>query len=321
MIFATTSLIQEQPRQSGLLGVEKVTLLYTLLTSIVIAVKWNVIYTPGNLLLGRVFVIAGLFACVAIYRRYSCRATLFLRYMYPFALLNFWYPDTYELCQVFGNLDHVFAAIEQELFGCQPALCFSEIYSSKIWSELFHLGYFAYYPMIAITVIEPLFTDRTRFGRTAFIVMASFFLYYIIYVFLPVTGPQFYFKAIGLEAVQNGTFEMVGDYFRTHTDMLASPGPEGTFRQLVEMAQASGERPTAAFPSSHVGISTILMILLARNNRNILWCLLPLYLLLCGATVYIQAHYLIDVFGGLITAVLFYALTNWLYPRMEKIRF
>ncbi len=315
------SLIKEQPRQSGLLGVEKVTLLYTLLTSIVIVFKWNVLYTPGNLLLGRAFVIAGLCVCVALYRHYPNRMSLLLRYVYPLSLLNFWYPDTYELCQVFGNLDHVFASVEHWLFGCQPALCFSEIYSSKIWSELFHLGYFAYYPMIFITIIAPLFTDRERFGRTAFIIMASFFLYYTIYIFLPVTGPQFYFKAISLEAAQNGTFEMVGDYFRTHTEMLASPGPEGTFRYLVETAQASGERPTAAFPSSHVGISTILMIVLARNNRNIMWCLLPLYILLCGATVYIQAHYLIDVFGGLVTGVLFYYLTDRLYPKMERITF
>ena len=40
-----------------------------------------------------------------------------------------------------------------------------------------------------------------------------------------------------------------------------------------------------------------------------------LYFFLCCATVYIQAHYLVDVFGGLVTAVLFYALTNGAYSR------
>jgi membrane-associated phospholipid phosphatase len=34
--------------------------------------------------------------------------------------------------------------------------------------------------------------------------------------------------------------------------------------------------------------------------------LLPLYVLLCFATVYIQAHYAIDAIAGLLTGVVFY---------------
>ena len=45
---------------------------------------------------------------------------------------------------------------------------------------------------------------------------------------------------------------------------------------------------------------------------------MPLYLLLVGATVYIQAHYLVDVFGGLATGVLFYVVLDRLYPHVER---
>ena len=72
-------------------------------------------------------------------------------------------------------------------------------------------------------------------------------------------------------------------------------------------------RPTAAFPSSHVGISTILMILSWRTSRRLFFVLTPFYVLLCGATVYIQAHYLIDAIAGLLTAPLFYKWSHKLY--------
>ena len=247
---------------------------------------------------------------------------MLLRYIYPLSLLAYWYPDTYEFCQLFPNLDHLFAAADQAIFGCQPSLMFHSVMPSKLWSELFHLGYFSYYPMIALTVLVPLFVDRPRFGRTAFVVLTSFFLYYLIYLFLPVAGPQYYFRAIGVDAAMQGNFAHLGEYFRTHTEMLPSPGTDGFFRELVESAQESGERPTAAFPSSHVGISTVLMTILWKDNHRRLWlAMLPLYVLLCGATVYIEAHYFVDVVGGLLTAFLFYWGSNRLYPYMERIRF
>ena len=46
--------------------------------------------------------------------------------------------------------------------------------------------------------------------------------------------------------------------------------------------------------------------------------IITLYLLLVGATVYIQAHYLVDVFGGLATGVLFYIILDRLYPHVER---
>ena len=188
----------------------------------------------------------------------------------------------------------------------------------KLWSELFHLGYFSYYPLIFLTILEPWATNRKAFERTAFIVLGAFFLYYLIYLFLPVAGPQYYFQAVGFDRIEEGVFPALGDYFRTHSDLAPSPGPEGFFRGLVESTQASGERPTAAFPSSHVGVSTVLMLLLWTNRRCLFFLSLPFYILLCAATVYIQAHYLIDVFGGWLTAVAFYFLFQWTYNRFFR---
>ena len=248
-----------------------------------------------------------------------CRLTLFARILGQLALLSWWYPDTYEFNRHFPNLDHLFARWEQELFGCQPALLFSRAWSHPVFSELMDLGYAVYYPMIAAVVFYFFGWCHERFGRASFVILTSFFLYYIIYVGLPVTGPQYYYKAIGLEQVERGEFPDVGDYFASHQEALPSPGyPEGMFYQMVASAHDAGERPTAAFPSSHVGVSTILMLLLlSAGQRRLLFILLPFYVLLCLSTVYIQAHYAIDVFGGWVSALLFYFLLSFVYKRWK----
>ena len=103
-------------------------------------------------------------------------------------------------------------------------------------------------------------------------------------------------------------FPNVHDYFNYYQDCLPSPGyKDGIFYHFVEDAKAAGERPTAAFPSSHVGISTVLMLLTWHSgNRRLLYVLLPFYVLLCLATVYIQAHYAIDALAGLVSGALLY---------------
>ena len=182
------------------------------------------------------------------------------------------------------------------------------------------MGYFSYYPMIALTVFYYFFCRPREFERASSVVMISFFLFYLIFIFVPVVGPTFYYHAIGMENVVAGVFPSLHDYFNTHTACLPSPGdPAGLFYQLVEDAKEAGERPVAAFPSSHVGISTVCMLLFwhARNYKMLL-VLAPFYVLLCCATVYIQAHYLIDALVGLPTGALFFAVLMYGSRRMVK---
>ena len=98
--------------------------------------------------------------------------------------------------------------------------------------------------------------------------------------------------------------------------MLPSPGyADGFFCHLVEWAQDSGERPTAAFPSSHIGITFILLYLVRPQSKRFLFILSPFALLLTLATVYIQAHYLIDSIVGFVSAFGIYILATWMFKR------
>lgn len=307
MILKDIFKIDKNPRK-GLMALEWVVLGYIALTVLFILFSYTELEFPMELMKGRGRVIAMMIALWAVYRMVPCKFTFMTRILGQMALLAWWYPDTYEMNRILPNLDHLFAQAEQSLFGYQPALVFAKEFPSVIVSELMDLGYASYYPMIAVVCYYYFFCRYHEFEKCTFIIMTSFILFYLIFIFVPVTGPTFYYKAVGLENISHGIFPNLHDYFNTHLECLPSPGyKDGFFYQLVESAKEAGERPTAAFPSSHVGISTICMILAWHSkNRKLFYLLLPFFFLLCLSTVYIQAHYAIDAFAGLFTGIIFW---------------
>lgn len=304
----------KKPRR-GLVAAEWVIVGYLVMTLLLLFFTYTKVHNPESMLWGRMRVLAMMAALWAVYRMWPCRLTMLARITAQLALLSWWYPDTYEFNRMFPNLDHLFAGYEQAVFGCQPALTFAQQWSHPVLSELMHLGYSSYFPLIALVALYYFFCRYNDFLRASFIILASFFIYYVIFIFLPVTGPQYYYLAAGLDNIANGVFPNVGDYFATHQERLTMPGwPDGFFYQMVENAHSVGERPTAAFPSSHVGITTILLMLaLSARCRWLSIVVLMLLLLMCFATFYIQAHYVIDVVAGLATGLLFYFILYLFY--------
>ncbi len=310
--------IEKRPTK-GLLAAEWIMLGYMALTLITMLFTFTRVVNPEAMLWGRIRVLVITLALWGVYRLVPCRVTRLARIAAQFALLAWWYPDTYEINRMFPNLDHHFAQWEQNLCGCQPALLFSKYLPWAVVSELMDMGYFMYYPIIATVLLFYFFKRYAEFSRCATIILASFFLYYVVFIFVPVVGPTFYYHAVGVGEIAKGIFPALGDYFNYHQDCLPSPGyTDGIFYQLVEEAKAAGERPTAAFPSSHVGISTICMCLVWHTkNRKFFYVLLPIYFFLCLATVYIQAHYLIDLLAGLVTGLMLYFLLSYMTKGMK----
>ena len=300
----------------GLFAVERISLIYNAITTILIVLLYSRMDHPGMMLLERAGIVAITFGLIYLYQKYPCRLSAFVRMVVQMSFLAYWYPDTFEFNRLFPNLDCFFASAEQWLFNCQPSVEFSKLCPDIWFSEPFNMGYFAYYPLIAIVAIYYFVFKFEWFEKASFVIVTSFFLYYLIYIFVPVAGPQFYFPAIGMDNVEACNFLSIGDYFNHNAILLPGPNFEqGLFFELVEASQEVGERPTAAFPSSHVGISTILMIMAWRVNKKLCYGLTPFYVLLCCATVYIQAHYLIDVFAGWMSAIAIYILSTWMYKK------
>ena len=276
------------------------------------------LYDPAAMLLMRLRWLLMTVVTVGIGLWWPCRWTDVMRPTCQLLWLIEWYPDTYEFNSLLPNLDHVVAQAEQTLFGCQPSLLFSHALPQTLWSEAFNLGYGSYFFMMLFLCYAVFFFNPRRLREVTCVLMAAFFVCYVVFIFVPVAGPQYYFAAQGVDAA-GAVFPSLGDYFydrATVTQMVDYPAG-GFFRDFVNWTHATGERPTAAFPSSHIGIATIVMILAWRHVRPLAWVMLPLYVFLCCATVYIKAHYLVDALAGLAVAPLVLWLAERIYVRVE----
>ena len=299
--------IDKKPRK-GLLTFEWVVMAYLAFTLLIALFAYTKLVNPDAMIWGRMRIVAMTIALWAVYRVWPCRFTIFIRAIAQMGLLAWWYPDTYEINRIIPVLDHVFAAMDEHLFGFQPALLFAEAVPYPIVSELMNMGYFFYFALLAIVPFHYFFLRYEDFERCVFIILGGFMTFFVVFDFVSVVGPTYYYKAIGLQQIAQGVFPAVGDYFNTHADCLPMPGyDKGFFYGLVEAVKSDGERPTAAFPSSHVGMTVVCMLLLWRNGlHKSFYSLLPICLFLCMATVYIQAHYFVDTIAGLLAGVILY---------------
>ncbi len=206
------------------------------------------------------------------------------------------YKETALLNQLIQPIiDDKLMLIDEKMWGFQPSLKFSEVFSSKWISELLFFGYFSYYlmPLVAILIIYK--TNYKKIEEFGFILITSFLIYYTIFIFLPAWGPQFYFNS-------------PDNYIEA----------QGIFGKIIKIIQKYGEVPTAAFPSSHIGISIVILIWLKKNLKNQYLFFIPTTFLLTFATIYIKAHYAIDALAGFITAPIVYFISNKMLRKIKK---
>lgn len=279
------------------LPVDYITLAYMLVTAIYMLFGWNTLADIGEHLLTRtviatIIVILSRFDTKQINRNSFYK---FVRNFYPLLLLGYFYKETGYLNNIiFDFFDPWFIYAEQSLWGLQPSIEFSKLFPQKWFSELMNFSYFFYYLLTIGLSLTIWFTRRSKLQEVIFVIFTSFIIYYLFFAIFPVKGPQFYFTGTDAQAV---------------TSYL--------FSHFVKLAQNIGETETGAFPSSHVGMSIVFLIISWKYSRNIFWMILTPVILLWFATIYIKAHYLIDVIGGFISAPIVYWLSEKLYFKIE----
>ena len=236
------------------------------------------------------------------------RALDFLRHFYPILLYSFFYREVGEINQMFvtGYLDGFFMRLDQSLFGCQPSICFMQKLPYLPVSELFYMCYFSYYAMIVGVGLILYLRDRLLFWRYVSIISFVFYICYLIYIILPVVGARvFCVEVPGFDRQQFPAFP------------LAYPAglDAGPFFNVMKFIYAHMETPGAAFPSSHVAIALCTLYFSWRFIPKVRWFHLVLVVLLSAATVYCRYHYLVDVFGGVLTAAALIPLGEWMYRK------
>ncbi len=169
---------------------------------------------------------------------------------------------------------------ELAVFGMQVSAEWWQRMPSRFWSTVLHAAYFSYY----VIVIVPAFyfalrRDLASLRHFILVLMTTFVLCYLVFIFFPVAGPYYEFPRPAAWFTDN------------------------FFARLVYETLSTGSSYGAAFPSSHVAATVATAISSAQGSRRLgLALLIPTVLLTVGV-VYCQMHYGVDALTGLVIGI------------------
>lgn len=266
-------------------------LIYLVLSTVFLVFAWDpAVHSPVFIWI-RALMLLFVFALITLNNKLSNPVTELFRYSYPLLICGYFYSETvYYNKLFFSNLDPFLVDIESAFFKIQPSLEFSSHLSNKLFSELMYFAYFSFYLLILIFTLYVFLKRRENFIQLTFRLSASLYIFYLIFCFFPSEGPQFYFSF---------PENKLPDAF--------------LFNHIMHFIQQMAEKPTGAFPSSHVGVSVIILMLSKKYAPRFFKITWPLVVLLILSTVYIKAHYVVDVVGGIIIAPLVLFLSDFLF--------
>jgi PAP2 superfamily protein len=243
--------------------------------------------TPGctQQLLVNLTVLGGLALVCLLSRRSRGRLLALVRLGYGPVLFSALYRQTATIWPVLYDrpFDAWLVHIEQVLWGSQPSLAFEQQAPWRWLSELFCAAYYAYY----FFVPAMLFTVLLRRGystaeRVVFSTTLCFFTCYTLFWLFPTVAPHYWFPPHAGPQLYRGYF----------------------FNHLLFLFTAAGEVPAGAFPSSHIAVALLLTVQAHRFAPCLFPFVLAVTVVMCPAVVYLRAHYVVDVFAGILMGLL-----------------
>jgi membrane-associated phospholipid phosphatase len=187
--------------------------------------------------------------------------------------------------------DALVRALDLRLFGVHLDQLWMAAMPHVWFSEVMHLAYFAYYPLIFLPPVIAALAGRTEASRDmTYRLLLTYVGCYLVYMAFPVDGPG--------ATLPRFDGELTG----------------GVIYQLVHGAVRWGDSLGCAFPSSHVAGAVTIAMLGWRWFRPGVAALLTIEAAgVFVSTVYTQQHYAIDAVAGLVLAVaLQSAVAPWL---------
>jgi membrane-associated phospholipid phosphatase len=121
--------------------------------------------------------------------------------------------------------------------------------------------------------------QKAKFHELVYLVSVTLTASYLFFALFPVDSPFYVFPPLG-------------EPFEGHF-----------FYDLVHFVAGQGGARGGAFPSSHVSVATVVLLVLWSRERRLAFALLPIVVGLILATVYGRFHYALDVVAGLTLGV------------------
>jgi membrane-associated phospholipid phosphatase len=227
------------------------------------------------------------------------------RFSHPVTFLRHWYPPLLFI-PLFSEMNHLVNIIfpfwangwlirmDQALFGVYPTVWFEKL-ASPLLTELMAVFYLVYFLLIPAAAL-PLYVGRRMrsFHRLMFNTALSYYISFIIFLFIPAESPR-----VTLAHLQGG------------------PMQGGPLLGVLRWLQGFGGIHGGAFPSSHVAAACAVLISTYIYERRVFRILLPFVLGLAISTTYCRYHYAVDALAGFLVGAVGVAIGQRLYLRWE----
>ncbi len=286
-----------------------VTTVYLIGASIILATQWN---SGADY---RSAVIQNLFLCAVMWGTWLpvqradargqsrdmpvSRVIRVLRMFYPLFFIGLAYVQIGLFAgMIFGagfTFDLMVERWDAVFFGVSPHMWFHRVLPGRFWAEFMHFLYVLYFPLLGVSFLFVIAKRRSDYKRFAFVFLASFLSFVAVFIAFPVTGPLEYREGLFPDTV----------LFSNLVDFLFSFGiPD----------------PGGAFPSSHVGQSVVVLLLLRPLSRP-MFSLVVFVIVGVGVSMgFASVHYQIDALAGVPAGIGLYYLWNTVYMRWIRTR-
>jgi len=183
-------------------------------------------------------------------------------------------------------------AFDHWLTGVHPAI-WLEQFATTGRNEFMQFAYLTYF--VYLLVLGGILYHREDWHGYWSVMTYSAVAYaigYVIAIFFPIESPW---------------FAMAGSWH--------GPLHGGPFTAVINFIEHYGRVRGAAFPSEHVAGAFAALWGAWRHRRWLFWVMLPLVLCMCVSTVWGRYHYVVDIFGGIVTGTLGYVIGKWIMRR------
>ena len=207
-----------------------------------------------------------------------------VRDWFPFIMIDFIYENLRDLTGILVDFDiaPMLYKMDVMMFGGEPTVWAGALYHPLLVDimAIFYALYFAF-PLVLMFVLS-IYQKRWAFRSIAIALSVTFVLGFIGYIVTPASPPRFYITEFN-PPVLHGLF---------------------LFDRLQSAWDGLSVITGGAFPSLHVGISTVALIysfLWRKRSRlfKILWYIyLPGVVALWASTVYLRHHWFVDIIAG-----------------------
>src|SRR6267154_5403994 len=215
----------------------------------------------------------------------------FWRHWYPHLFFLFCFEELGKLVHLVtpGWQDAKLITADYMLTGVHPTV-WLEQFATPARNDFMQFAYLTYFTYLLV-LGGTLYYRRDWRGYWSVMTYsaAGYAIGYCIAIFFPIESPWFSMAGAWRGSLQGGPFTAA-----------------------INFIEHFGRVRGAAFPSEHVAGSVAALWGAWQHRRWLFWAMLPLVACMCISTVWGRYHYVVDVFGGMVTGTMGYVIGRWM---------